>query len=194
VPEGRIGPTQQTQGCTYGAYQQPDATGKHSAATVCDRLLGEREDQSVSQQEAPPTSVQLLGSDDLPSDILCDLQGQEKPVTSDCMGWAPSSLAHTSSPPYEECLEPQGSDCDEDVGGLASNDDLQALSDSDSWEFREEENEQATLLGVLREIEEQFLLRPPSQPLYQELQQDLLKRVLNIKRERYILPEAFQFS
>jgi hypothetical protein len=59
--------------------------------------------------------------------------------------------------------------------------------ESDGWELTEAEGD--TVLGLLRELEEESRFPPPNKPLYSELLSDLAARVLSIKKQRYTFPE-----
>jgi hypothetical protein len=58
-------------------------------------------------------------------------------------------------------------------------------SGDDCWEVREHDHEPATVLGLLQSLEEEALLPPPAEPLYKQLLDDLVDRILKVKEEYY---------
>lgn len=151
--------------------------------------------QQFSSGHAPPSPPSVSG-DHRSTDVSPDRSGHARPVISDAGGSVHglednsiSSSADDSdqqrSLPSSDCGEGDQQQDQQQQEKLGGEEDRQESSlDSDVWET-DDDGDTDALCGLLRELEEEHLIPPPNQPLYQHLHDDLLQRVLKVKKERY---------
>lgn len=160
-----------------------------AAAPRCDCVPDGRH----TENHANPSSEQRPGCSHVPhTNTEPQLHGSPRMLRGMSLGGDPTSGDNASEHgSQQDIMNSQGSRSTEDYDGsqLQASDDAESLSDGGAWECRDDEEEGDTLQGLLRALGEESRLPPPNQPLYEQLRDDLAKRILQVKRERYTFPE-----